>query len=704
MNKIISVKVFASLLLLAGCDASPENEAVSEAAGTDASPQFSNWEHHGRSHSEQRFSPLTEITSENAGQIGLAWSQDIPGARTLVATPLAVDGLLYYPTDFGLEVYAVDGATGEVVWRHQAQFDDPAAMRKSMGVMRGVAHEDGRIFAAMAEGQLNALDAKTGALLWSVQTFPKEGPRVITGAPRVFSGKVIIGHGGGDVGARGYVSTYDAATGELLWRFYIVPGNPADGFEDKAMEMAAKTWSGEWWRYGGGGTAWNAMTYDPEFNHVYIGTGNSTPYNPQIRSPGIAESGDNLFLCSIVALDADTGEYLWHYQINPREAWDYKATMDMVLANLEINGEERKVLMQAPTNGFFYIIDRETGELLSAEKWGGKVNWAERIDIETGRPVERPNIRFEEGELIDMWPGPIGAHNYQPMSFSPDTGLVYLPHQELGVVLGLASPEEYAANPTPAHLKYVYQTPGITFARNLFDGEHGGKGSLVAWDPVTQSERWRVVTDSFWNSGTLATAGNLVFYGTAKGKFSAYNATTGDEVWSVNAGLGIISSPISYAIGETQYISILVGYGGFAGTGRPFLQEGWKYGKHPRRLLTFRLNGDRVMPDMPPPDFSVNPVLMEGFDPDPAKADHGAMVYGLTCRLCHGGGLNAISVGPDLRESHIAANHEALRSLLHDGTLVSRGMPLFDDLTDEDVEGIYHYIRAGAEALNSEVK
>ena len=676
------LSLIGCLLALAACSEDPGNE----------NPGNVDWLHYGNTHSEQRFSRLDQIGAENVGRLGLAWAQEIPNARTLVATPLAIDGVLYYTTDFALSVYAVDGATGEVLWTYDQMPEAPDTMRIHMGVNRGLAYEAGKVFAGLTDGRLVALDAGTGEPVWTVRTFGRDDSRYISGAPRAFNGKVIIGHGGGDLATRGYVSTYDSETGELLWRFYTVPGNPADGFENEAMAMAAETWTGEWWRYGGGGTVWNGITYDTEFNRVYLGTGNSNPYSPAIRSP---DGGDNLFLCSIVALDADTGEYIWHYQVNPREAWDFKATMDMVLADLEIDGKLRKVLMQAPTNGFFYVLDRETGKLISAEKWGGKVNWAERIDLETGRPVEKENIRYEDGTPVHMWPGTFGAHNYQPMSYNPMTELVYIPHLEAGMIMGTVTPEAYLADPIRTGYKHVAQT-GATFGGLLFDSENGGKGSLVAWDPVTQSERWRDVTDSFWNGGTLTTAGNLTFYGTALGEFAAYNATTGEKLWSFDTGLGIISAPMTYSIAGTQYISLLVGYGGSAGSGIPLFRHGWKFGLQPRRLLTFKLDGQEQLPPTPPPDMTVNPVVVEGFEPEAAKVNRGIVLYHTVCTNCHGGMLAAESVAPDLRESVLAANRDSFQAILVDGILAGRGMPLFDDLSPEDVESIYHYVRFGA--------
>ena len=648
------------------------------------------WMFHGNDYSEQRFSSLSQINTENISELGLAWSQDIPLARSLPATPLAVGGVLYYSIDAGSVVYAVNGQTGSVLWEYTHTFESSDRMRTSMGANRGVAYDQGRIFYGTADGYLNALSASTGKLLWSVNTFEDDKPRYISGAPRVFNGKVIIGHGGGDQGARGYVSTYDVATGELLWRFYTIPGNPADGFENKAMEMAAKTWTGEWWKMGGGGTVWNGMTYDPEFNRVYLGTSNGSPYDPALRSP---DGGDNLFLCSIVALDADTGEYVWHYQVNPREAWDYKAAMDMVLADMEMDGQPRKVLMQAPTNGFFYLLDRTDGRLISAEKWGGKVTWASHIDLETGRPVETENIRYENGP-VEMWPGHNGAHNFQSMSYNPLTGLAYIPHLEMGMIMGSAGENFLAQQQMLPKYSYALNS-GAILGGYLDDSEHGGKGSLVAYDPLTQTEKWRAVTDSYWNGGTMTTAGGLVFYGTALGEFAAYHAVSGEKLWSFDTGLGIISSPISYAVDGTQYVSLLVGYGASAALGLPAFKHGWKYAKQPRRLLTFKLHGDHQLPAQNPPETKVNPIVVTDFVADPQKAEMGVMVYHMACAGCHGMMLAAESVAPDLRESQIAANLTAFKAVVRSG-VIPRGMPEFGEFGDLELEAIYHYIRGSA--------
>ena len=647
------------------------------------------WMHHGHSPSEQRFSPLTEINTDTVHRLGLAWWQDIHDARSLPGTPLAVGGVLYYSTDSAASVYAVEGDSGYVKWRYSHKMSTADRLRLTMGAHRGVAYSDGRIFFGSADGMLNALDAENGELIWSVSTFEDDRPRYISGAPRVFAGKVIIGHGGGDQGARGYVSTYDTETGKLLWRFYTVPGNPAEGFENRAMEMAADTWTGEWWRYGGGGAVWNAITYDPEFDRVYIGTSNGSPYDPAIRSP---EGGDNLFLCSIVALAADSGEYVWHYQVNPREAWDYKATMDIVLADLEIDGEPRKVLMQAPTNGFFYVIDRSDGRLISAEKWGGKVTWADRIDLQTGRPVEAMDIRYEKGP-VEIWPGHNGAHNFQAMSYNPMTGLAYIPHLEMGMVMNSVGEAFDSIEQTLPKYSYAANS-GVTLAGYLSNSEHGGKGSLVAYDPVSQTEKWRDVTQSYWNGGTMTTAGNLVFYGTALGEFAAYHATTGEKLWAFDAGLGIVSSPISYAVAGTQYVSLLVGYGASAGGGLPGFRQGWKFGRQARRLLAFKLDGTGVLPPSPEPETTVVPIEVKGFAPEPGKVRPGMMLYHAACANCHGMMLQAESVAPDLRESQPAANFDTFAAIVSHG-VVDKGMPEFSDLNDQQLEAIYHYVRGG---------
>ena len=397
-----------SALLLCACS----EQAVEEIAQSASS----DWAFHGFNRYDQRHSPLTQINSDNIGELALAWYVDLPDQRGQEASPLIIDGVMYTTAAWSV-VYALDAATGEVLWRFDPEVDRSWAVHACCDVVnRGVAWWDGTLVVGALDGRLIAIDAADGSQNWSVQTTDTNQPYTITGAPRVANGLAYIGNGGAEFGVRGYMSAYDIATGELRWRFHTVPGNPADGFESDAMAMAAETWAGEWWTLGGGGTVWDSMTYDPELNLLYIGTGNASPWDPSKRSDG---TGDNLFLSSIVALNADTGEYVWHYQTTPGDAWDYTATQHIMLADLDIDGVRRRVLMQAPKNGFFYVIDRETGELISAEAII-PLTWANGVDIETGRPNITPEAKYwETGEPAFLTPGFLGAHNWHPMAFNP---------------------------------------------------------------------------------------------------------------------------------------------------------------------------------------------------------------------------------------------------------------------------------------------
>lgn len=643
-----------------------------------------NWPSGGRDYSENNFSPLTQINENSISKLGLAWSLDLDGEHSLEATPLAIDGVLYFSGQ-AAAVYAVDALKGTLLWKYDPESGqkDPTRLRYALPVNRGVSYANGKIFVGSIDGHLIALDAKTGAVKWDMLTIDKTSKRTITGAPRTYGNKVLIGNGGGDYGERGYITAYDTKTGKQLWRFFVAPGSPSENAGDPVMEMAAKTWSGEYWKTGTGGTVWNAFTYDPELDRVYLGTGNSGPYNPAVRSPG---DGDNLFLVSIVAVDAKTGKYIWHYQMNPREAWDYKAVTNIQLADLVIDGKSRKVLMQAPTNGFFYVIDRESGKLLSAEKIG-KVTWAERIDLATGRPVEAPNIRYENGPVV-VYPGPWGAHNWQPMSFNPGTGLVYIPYMQVGTRF-------WTDKDAPL---------GGLMIEPVIDGEGDGKGKLLAWDPVAQKARWSVDYDSMWNGGMLSTAGNLVFQGIDDGTFNAFNATNGQKLWTFDAKLGIVSAPITYAVGGSQYVSLLVGFGGATQMQNSFMKGGWKYNAQPRRLLTFKLGGTAKLPATAPRDTSVHALDDPKLVIDQAAASRGAGLFlAKTCVSCHGIDLKSMgSPAPDLRESGIALDRDAFAEFLRSGAMAGYGMPAFPDLTDGELNDMFMYIRSGARnAINN---
>ncbi|MBV1917535.1 MAG: PQQ-dependent dehydrogenase, methanol/ethanol family [Sphingomonadaceae bacterium] len=638
------------------------------------------WPGPGRTYGEQHYSPLTKLDAENVSRLGLAWSLDLPPGYS-VTQPVAVDGKLYFTSGLGT-VNAVDVRTGERMWTYDAEVwkGEQAKVRTAWG-SRGVAWWSGNVFIGTLDGRLIAVDARTGKENWSVQTTEKGDGRFITGAPRAFDGKVIIGHGGADSApVRAYVTAYDAATGKQLWRFFLVPGNPADGFEDAAMEMAAKTWHGEWWKYGGGGTAWNAMSYDPETRTVFLGTGNGAPWNHKVRSQG---KGDNLFLSSIVALDADTGAYKWHYQTNPAESWDYNAAMDMEFADLEIDGKLRKVLLTAPKNGFFYIIDRTTGELISAEPYA-RVTWAKGIDLKTGRPIDVENNRYEDGKFF-MAPSSVGAHSWLPMAYSPDAGLVYIPMIEMGAWMydAFSSPEDWKRPD-------FHGLDGAT-AVELTPSE--GTAALIAWDPLAQKEVWRKPAPTNVSGGVMATAGDLVFQGSVANRFNAYHAKTGKVLWSFDTKAPTIAPPISYEVDGRQYVTVLTGAGG------SLVLQGESYSKSPigyreqaRRVLTFVLDGKDTLAETTPYKFEA--VVDKAYVKKSDAEQRGFVVYSRTCIMCHGRDGNASGgSAPDLRASATILDREAFHSIVKGGALQQQGMPRFDDLTAAMTEDIRAYLR-----------
>jgi quinohemoprotein ethanol dehydrogenase len=636
-----------------------------------------NWSAPNGGADEGGYSRLTTINRDTIGGLKLEWHVDLPDEISLEATPLAIDGILYFTGSFAA-VYAVDGRTGKQLWR----FDPETWKRKPVTwtVNRGVAYENGRVFVAERDGRLDALDAKTGKLIWSADSIPAGMRNQSTGAPRAMNGKVIIGNGGTDGGGRGFVTAFDATTGKQLWRFFTVPGSPAENKGNPIMETAAKTWSGEWWKgEGGGGSVWNGMTFDAQLNRVYIGVGNGGPWDAEKRSPG---GGDNLFLSSIVALDADTGKYVWHFQEVQRDNWDYKATPNIVMARLKINGRPQDVLLHSPTNGFFYVLDRRTGKFISAGKTT-EVTWAKGIDPSTGKPNENRNVRLEKGP-IEIWPGPSGGHNWQTMSFSPSAGLAYIPIQQRGVLLSRQPID------APDAMKI-----GSLWKASLIKRPGDGHGFLVAWDPVSQRQIWRIQHPGFWNGGVLSTAGGVVFQGTGDGYFDAYDAASGKRLWRFNAGLGIIAAPMSYSIGNKQYVSVLVGYGGTAASiGKP-ASMGWKYGAQMRRLLTFAIDGPDRLPPSPGPDFGVNAVDDPKLKIDVADATAGRAIY-MNCIACHGLNVQAAGgPGPDLRESGVAVSFDQLSAFLREGR-PERGMPAFPNLTIAQVRALHAYIRAEA--------
>ena len=653
-------------------------------ANADAEPE--NWLAHGRTNDEQRFSPLKQISSDNVAALGLDWYFDFPTRRGMEATPIVVDGVIYVAGAWSM-VFAFDGKTGALLWQYDPQV--PRAWMVNVccdAVNRGVALWKGKVFFGTLDGRLIALNANSGEKVWEVQTTPKDKPYSITGAPRVVKGKVIIGNGGADLGVRGFVSAYDAETGEQVWRFYTVPGDPSKPFESKALEMAATTWKGgQWWKVGGGGgTVWDSMTYDQELDLLYIGVGNGSPWNREIRSPG---GGDNLFLSSIVAVRPDTGEYVWHYQTTPGESWDYTATQHMILADLEINGKVRKVIMQAPKNGFFFVLDRVTGEFISAEKYT-EVTWASHVDPITGRPVENPGVRYEIATAV-LYPGSLGGHSWHPMSYSPDTGLVYIPVQEI--------PAAYTAKPNFEYDANQWNTGVDTADGGMPDDKATRevvmkmiRGNITAWDPVAQKERWKVQHNNMGNGGLLSTAGNLVFQGNAEGDFVAYRADTGERLWSAPAQTGIVAAPISYAINGEQYIAVMAGWGGIFAVAGGEVAKRSADGRNRSRLLVYKLGGTKHLPAI---EEEADKLLA----PPPITADaktveQGRKLFLDHCAVCHGDRAVSGSEIPDLRYLH-PGKHQIFNQIVVDGIFNGLGMPSFKHvLSVDNAETIHAYL------------
>jgi quinohemoprotein ethanol dehydrogenase len=681
--------LLASLLCSFVSAQQPDPTVVNDAAMANES-QGENWLAFGRTYSEQRFSPLTQINQSNVDSLKLDWYIDLPDSRSLVSTPLVADGIMYFISSMNI-VRAVDATSGEELWRFNPQVAQYAARRMRAGWdnSRGIGIWEDKVFVATWDGRLIGIDRNNGRELWSVQTIDPELAMYITGAPKIFKGKVLIGNGGTENGPnRGYITAYDADTGEQAWRFWIVPGNPADGFEDAAMEMAAETWTGEWWRHGGGGNAWHGFTYDAELDQLYIGTGNGSPWNRKVRSP---DGGDNLFLSSIVALDPDTGEYLWHYQTSPGETWDFTSTMDIVLADLDIEGEQVKALMHAPKNGFFYVIDRQDGALISAEKYT-EVTWASEVDLATGRPTEVPGARYETAPA-SVAPTPIGGHSWHAMSYNPNNGLVYIPTIHAATTWNDSSYDLAGFQAEPWKIHSLDLTSAIISSR-----ADGVEGSLQAWDPVQQQQVWEIPADGIWNGGTLATAANLVFQGRADGHLLAYNGSNGEELWDVALGLGISAPPITYSVNGRQYLAILVGWGGAMAAlgGQTMADYGWAYGDQTRRLFVFSLDGVMPIPVSAPPRVPA-PLASSDFVVNTGLTDQGAATFGESCVACHGGGAVASGIAPDLRASGTILTATAFEQVVRGGALSGSGMPPFADFSDADLDSIRHYIRQQAE-------
>ena len=688
--RLIACAIFPALLLLASSGrTAPLDDATLRNTDRDAN----NWLMYGRTYDDHRFSPLTKINEQSIAKLGLAWSHEFGTTRGLEASPLVKDGIIYTTGNWSV-VYAIDAKTGAVRWTY-----DPKVIRARAYficcdvVNRGVALYRGKVYVGTLDGRLIALDERNGTPVWEISTADSANkPYAITGAPRIAGGKVLIGNAGAEYGVRGYISAFDAETGKIAWRFYTVPGDPSKGFESKAMEIAAKTWSGKWWKLGGGGTAWEGIVYDPSLDLVYFGTGNPTAWYRTLRGG----NGESLYTASILAVRASNGELVWHFQTTPGDSWDFDSTQPLVQADLSIGGRTRKVIMQANKNGFFYVLDRATGEFLSGKPFVSGITWAKGLDPKTGRPIEVKSIS-EKPAIVS--PAPDGAHNWNPMAYSPATGLIYLPAKTGTQFLHVPD------------TKWQYNTDRNNLGRDaLYEGPLNAKlaampnptGALLAWDPVKQRAAWSARYPVAVGGGVLATAGNLVFQGRADGILAAYRATDGKQLWSFDAGTGIMAPPVTYQVDGVQYVSVLAGWGGPDGLGNDPVWGPVKPGYG--RMLTFTLGGHAAFkaPDFghagPPPMPTVK------VDTSPAVLHLGKVLFDDNCAACHG--ANAVAGPmPDLRYAS-TQTLEGIQAIVLGGARASRGMPSFRKiLTADQVRTIQAYIvsraREGAAGRNN---
>ena len=668
----------------AAADATPAAPQVDSARIAAGDSEPGNWLSTGRTYNEQRYSPLDKVNAGNVAKLGLAWTYKVDIDRGAEATPIVADGVMYTTGAYSI-VYAINARSGELLWKY-----DPQVQRSKSGnaccdvVSRGVALGQGKVYVAAFDGRVIAINAKDGTKAWEVDAKDGSGRTfALTGAPLLVKNLLLVGSGGAEYNARGYISAFDTATGKLAWRFYTVPGDPAKPDESPAITLARKTWTGkQYWKQGGGGTVWNTIAYDAETGLIYFGTGNGVSWNKLERDE---PNGDNLFISSIVAVKAETGEYAWHYQETPNDNWDYDACANLILADVTFEGQPRKVLLHAPKNGFFYVLDRTNGKLLSAEKFA-PTTWATHVDLKTGRPVVDQKIADWSKEAKVVAPGPFGAHNWQPMSFSPKTGLVYIPAQE---VASMMAPHKQPAFddregvwniggdlPLPADPKVVEQIAGSL------------KGRLVAWDPIAQKQVWSQEYSNIWNGGTLATGGNLVFQGTADGRVVAYSADKGEKLWETPANSGVMAGPMSYEVDGEQYVAVMAGWGGvFPLIGGAI--SNYAKVRPEARVLAFKIGGTSSLPT-PKHEPVPLPELQE-LKADEKTLARGAELFIGNCAQCHG--LNAVGGGiiPDLR--YLTPDKHAIFAAIVAGAKSDRGMPSFAGrFSPEDVEAIHQYI------------
>ena len=661
----------------------------------------SNWAMPGFSSDEQRFSPLDKINASNVKDLGIAWHADLPDARGHESTPVVVDGKMFVTGPWS-KVFAFDAKTGKPLWTFDPGVDQARGVKACCDVVnRGVAFWKGQLFLGTIDGRLLSLDAVTGKEIWSQQTLDqdKQGNGTITGFPRIVKDKVVIGFGGAEFGARGYVTAYDAATGKKAWRFFTTPnpdGKPDGEASDSILATATPTWSadkkpGDWHESGGGGTVWDAIVYDAELDQLYLGVGNGNPWNHGIRSGG---KGDNLFLSSVVALNPDTGAYKWHYQETPGETWDYTATQPIVLANEERDGKQVKVLYHAPKNGFFFTIDRTNGKMLSAEPFIQGITWARGYDKATGRPIENPEARYETtGKLYLSNPSALGAHNWHPMSYNPATGFVYIPAQYIGgAYLPPVAPNEQSRKPLGFNVGGAMATADLPDdVATVKAIKAATKGQLVAFNPKTGKPAWTVNQPAPWNGGTMTTAGNLVFQGDAMGMFNAYAADTGKLLLAFPVQSGVLTGASTYMVDGEQYVAFMTSKGGAFPLVSGFAGATSAQVPNIPRLIVMKLGAKGTLPALPKTeDYVWNPPARVG---TPADIAAGQSSYQRYCLVCHNPGAVGNGVLPDLRKSGVIADAATFKQVVIAGILKERGMVSFASvLSPAEAEQVRAYI------------
>ena len=571
-TQIVWSRALLALTVAAGF-AAGQSRPIDDAALRTAGKTGTEWLTYGLNYNENRYSPLKQIDATNVSRLGLAWSYEVgAGGGGQEATPLVWNGTLYGITNWSI-VFAVDVRTGKEKWRWDPEINQPAVRPKiCCGIVnRGLALYEGMIIAPVNDGRLEALNAETGKPVWEARVaYPQDG-YTVTMAPRIAKGKVIIGVAGGEFPVRGFFDAYDAKTGQRAWRFYTVPGDPSKPFENDAMRKAAATWDADWWKLGGGATVWDGIAYDPEADLVYVGTGNAGPWPEDVRKQ---KGKDNLYVCSVLAVKPETGKLEWYFQMVPGDSWDFDSVQQLMLADLTIKGRTRKVIMQANKNGFYYVLDRVTGEFISGQPFA-EVTWAKGLDEKSGRPIVNQEAHYSTDSKVPVAPGPGGAHNWSPMSYNPSTGLVYIPIASTGSFTYQSEPN-FSFKAGQMNMGIVFGFPGApggtppapvptrpappAIGPNPPAGQRGG--ALIAWDPVTHEEKWRRPGGGSIGGGTVTTAGNLVFQVIPDGRLVAYSADKGDKLFEVQTGLrGGMGPPITYELDGKQYVSVMGGTG-----------------------------------------------------------------------------------------------------------------------------------------------